>query len=207
MFRALAHQGVEVVLTSNPDLAMNADGLVVPGVGAFSACMHAFETIGGDRIIIERLRRGLPVLGVCVGLQIMFEQGHEFAQSIDKPTRGLALIPGEVVKICEPVTPHMGWNTVHAGQDSKLMKGVEAEQFYFVHSFAALQASKPVTALHNGDDLLGDYEPVMSWCTYGDTTFVASYERGPLSATQFHPEKSAQAGATLLRNWVESLPG
>lgn len=196
MVRALANIGADVTLTSNHHDAMEADGLVVPGVGAFAACMEGLRDVGGDRIIHDRLVNGRPVLGVCVGEQIMFELGVEHGAH----ARGLGLIGGTVTRLDADVVPHTGWNTVQAAQDSVLLQGVEGERFYFVHSYAALDAHDMVS------DVLGSETGKITRCAYGHSSFVAAYERGPLSATQFHPEKSAQAGAHLLRNWIGSFP-
>lgn len=199
MVRALADLGLDVTLTSDHRRAMDADGLVVPGVGAFAACMDGLRQAGGDRVVRARLRDGLPVLGVCVGLQIMFETGVERGTE----AAGLGLIGGRVELLDADVVPHMGWNTVDAPAGSALFDGVAAERFYFVHSNAA-------TAVHEADLAamgidMGAAGERVTWCDYGRSRFVAAYERGPLSATQFHPEKSAEAGARLLRNWVDSF--
>ena len=178
---------------------LEADGLVVPGVGAFGACMEGLKSVGGDRVIKDRLRAGRPVLGVCVGEQIMFERGMEHGDG----TPGLGLIKGDVELLDADVVPHMGWDTVEAPEGSVLLKGVENERFYFVHSFAAMSASPADTSADQLD--FGDAEEHVTWCTYGRSRFVAAYERGPLFATQFHPEKSAAAGAQLLRNWVATF--
>ena len=182
--RALEHAGAQVTVTADVDEALNADGLFVPGVGAFAACMAGLKAVRGDRIIGRRLAGGRPVLGICVGMQILFERGVEHGVE----TAGCHEWPGTVERIQAPVVPHMGWNTVEAARGSTLFDGVENERFYFVHSYAAAPA--------------GDGETL---ATHGDTTFVAAVERGVLSATQFHPEKSGDAGAHLLRNWVRGL--
>lgn len=197
MVRALARLGVDVTLTSDYRQALEADGLVVPGVGAFAACMKGLKHVAGDRVIIDRLRAGRPVLGVCVGLQVLFEHGVERGTD----TAGLGLIRGTVSLLDADVVPHMGWDTVDAAPDSVLLKGVEGERFYFVHSYAAGSAEPADGAAYSLD--LGQSQQV-TWCEYGRSRFVAAYERGPLSATQFHPEKSGDAGAQLLRNWLET---
>lgn len=199
MVRALANLGVDTTLTSDYRQALEADGLVVPGVGAFAACMEGLKKVDGDRVIYDRIRAGRPVLGVCVGEQIMFERGNEHADT----TEGLGLIGGTVDLLDADVVPHMGWDTVEAPSGSALLEGVENERFYFVHSYAAMEV-KPVDTSRFDIDLSGAPERV-SWCSYGRSRFVAAYEHGPLSATQFHPEKSGDAGAQLLKNWIATL--
>ena len=161
--------------------------------------MEGLKSVGGDRVIKDRLRAGRPVLGVCVGEQILFERGMEHGDG----TPGLGLIKGDVELLDADVVPHMGWDTVEAPEGSVLLKGVENERFYVVHSFAAMSASPADTSADQLD--FGDAEEHVTWCTYGRSRFVAAYERGPLFATQFHPEKSAEAGAQLLRNWVATF--
>ena len=223
MVHALSQLRVDAQISADPDLAMKADGLVIPGVGAYGACMAGLRAVGGDRIILDRLAQGLPVLGVCIGLQIMFQFGDEDGRS--EP--GLGLIPGRVTKLDADVVPHMGWDHVQAPQGTRLLAGVQDQRFYFVHSYAAMAVqgdnragvaqpdlSLRASALNEHSDrqpgstegaLFG--EPLVTWATYGRSRFVAAYECGPLSATQFHPEKSGQAGARLLTNWVRTLPG
>ncbi|MBM6698913.1 imidazole glycerol phosphate synthase subunit HisH [Bifidobacterium pullorum subsp. saeculare] len=195
MVRALARLGVDVTLTSDYRQALEADGLVVPGVGAFAACMRGLRQVSGDRVVYDRLRAGRPVLGVCVGLQVLFEHGVERGAD----TAGLGLVGGTVDLLDADVVPHMGWDTVDAAPGSTLLKGVEGERFYFVHSYAACSATPA-----DRSDLSLDLGPgqLTTWCDYGRSRFVAAYERGPLMATQFHPEKSGDAGAELLRNWT-----
>ena len=190
--RALAAAGADTVVSADPRAAQEADGLVVPGVGAFSACMAGLRRVGGPEIIAKRLADGRPVLGICVGMQVLFETGDERGLL----TEGCGEWPGTVDRLTAPVLPHMGWNTVTAAQGSTLFAGVERERFYFVHSYAAhtlpLEPS-PYMAL-----------PLVTWATHGEQ-FVAAVENGPLWATQFHPEKSGDAGAALLANWLETL--
>ena len=193
--RALERIGAEVELTADADAVAAADGLVVPGVGAFAAVMDQLRAVGGDRMIERRLAGGRPVLGICVGLQVMFTKGTEHGVT----THGLDQWPGEVELLHAPVVPHMGWSPVDAPQDTVLFDGVEDQRFYFVHSYAV--QSDPAEALR-GDNAMR--EPLVTWSDHGGR-FVAAVENGPLSATQFHPEKSGDAGAQLLRNWVASL--
>ncbi len=186
--RALERVGADVEVTDDADAAMNADGLVVPGVGAFEACMAGLRKIDGPRLIADRVAAGRPVLGVCVGMQILFARGVEFGVE----TAGCGQWPGAVVRLDAPVIPHMGWNVVDAPEDSILFDGLDADtRFYFVHSYAAQQWE-------------GDPAATLTWATH-HVPFLAAVEDGPLSATQFHPEKSGDAGAALLTNWVKAL--
>ncbi len=192
--KALDAAGADARLTSDRRLIQDADGLVVPGVGAFRAVMEALRESRGTELIDRRLAGGRPVLGICVGMQVLFERGVE--RGVD--TEGMGEWPGVVTELDAPVLPHMGWNTVDAGEGSRLFRGIEHERFYFVHSFGAqhwqLEVIPPFP------------EPVLTWCTYG-RPFLAAVENGPLSATQFHPEKSGAAGIRLLANWIEGLDG
>ncbi|TSD98168.1 imidazole glycerol phosphate synthase subunit HisH [Skermania sp. ID1734] len=191
--RALARVGADVTVTSDPHIALEADGLVVPGVGAFEACMSGLRAVKGERIIGKRLAGSRPVLGICVGMQILFERGVEFGVE----TQGCGEWPGTVDRLNASVLPHMGWNTVEAPPDSMLFAGIDADtRFYFVHSYAA----------QSWDMLPSEtFAPAkLTWAEHGGK-FLAAVENGPLSATQFHPEKSGDAGAELLRNWVQSL--
>jgi imidazole glycerol-phosphate synthase subunit HisH len=195
--RALERAGAEVTLSADRAAALAADGLVVPGVGAFAACMNGLRSVDGERIIDTRLAGGRPVLGICVGMQVLFEAGVEHGVT----TEGCGQWPGTVERIQAPVVPHMGWNTVEVPEGSRLFAGVERERFYFVHSYA-VRRWELVT---NGRTR----PPLVTWAEHGPARsgdrFVAAVENGPLCATQFHPEKSGDAGARLLRNWVESL--
>ena len=190
--KALETAGAEVELTADRAAAMDADGLVVPGVGAFASVMSALRERRGDEIIERRLAGGRAVLGICVGLQIMFDRGVE--HGVDTP--GLAQWPGVVEKLPAERLPHMGWNTVDTPEGTELFRGVESERFYFVHSYAA-----QTWELEPGPSFR---VPLVAWSEYG-ARFVAAVENGPLCATQFHPEKSGDAGITLLRNWLGRL--
>jgi len=186
--RALQRVGATVEVTADADAARAADGLVVPGVGAFASCMAGLRGIGGHTLIAERVRAGHPVLGVCVGMQILFARGVEFGVQ----TTGCGQWSGEVSRLDAPVIPHMGWNTVAAAADSLLFRGLDAAtRFYFVHSYAAQRWD-------------GSAQARLGWSTH-HSRFLAAVEDGPLAATQFHPEKSGDAGAQLLRNWVAAL--
>lgn len=189
--RAVARTGAQVSVSVDRDDAIAADGLVVPGVGAFAACMDGLLSVDGDKIIAERLAVGKPVLGICVGAQILFAEGVEHGHQVD----GCARWPGVVEQLQAQRLPHMGWNTVQPPARSVLFAGVEQERFYFVHSYGVREQG-PVRDF--GDALV-------TWAEYGSDRFIAGIEQGPLSATQFHPEKSGEAGARLLANWVSSL--
>jgi glutamine amidotransferase len=186
--RALERVGAAVEVTADARAAAAADGLVVPGVGAFEACMTGLRKIAGERIIADRVAAGHKVLGVCVGMQILFARGVEFGVE----TTGCAQWPGAVTRLDAPVIPHMGWNVVQSGSGSRLFHGLDASaRFYFVHSYAAQRWE-------------GAPEALLTWATH-QVPFLAAVEDGPLSATQFHPEKSGDAGAAVLSNWVEGL--
>jgi glutamine amidotransferase len=185
--RALERAGAQAEVTADSTAALAADGLVVPGVGAFAACMAGLRAVRGDEVIAKRLAGSRPVLGICVGMQVLFTAGVEHGVRTD----GCGELPGTVERLHAPVLPHMGWNTVHAPAGSVLLAGASpATRYYFVHSYA-VTAIPPAPALtataHHGQD------------------FAAVVEHGPLSATQFHPEKSADAGAALLANWLGTL--
>jgi glutamine amidotransferase len=183
--RALAATGAEVDLTADMTAADAADGVVLPGVGAFAACMAGIRRVGADDLVRRRAAAGRPVLGICVGMQVLYEAGDEHGEH----TPGIGVLPGAVSRLDAPVLPHMGWNTVATPIGSVLFAGVAEERFYFVHSYgvAARGADGETTAEH------------------GRSRFVAAVEGPALCATQFHPEKSGSAGAGLLRNWVATL--
>ncbi|HEY8302075.1 MAG TPA: imidazole glycerol phosphate synthase subunit HisH [Jatrophihabitans sp.] len=182
--RALERVGADVMVTSSAADAVNADGLVVPGVGAYAACMAGLARIDGAAIVRDRLAKLRPLLGICVGMQVLFSAGVEHGVETD----GLGVLPGRVEQLQAPVLPHMGWNTVEMSEGSTLFAGMPADtRFYFVHSYAA-----------------GNTSGLVSWTTHG-SRFAAAVEDGLVSATQFHPEKSGDAGATLLENWLATL--
>ena len=181
--RALARAGADVTVTPDLDAAREADGLVVPGVGAYAACMAGIDAAGAGPVVHERVAAGRPVLGICVGMQVLFDAGDEHGTV----TKGLGVLPGEVRRLAAPILPHMGWNTVAPPAGSVLFEGLADEWFYFVHSYAAAGTEGLVTTAEHGE------------------RFVAAVERGSLAATQFHPEKSGDAGAHLLENWLRSL--
>ncbi|MEY2628245.1 MAG: hypothetical protein RL066_61 [Actinomycetota bacterium] len=184
--RAFATAGKDVVVTSDRSVALEAEGLVVPGVGAFAACMNGLNAVDGAAIVRERLAKERPTLGICIGMQIMFSEGTEHSEN--GAHAGIGIWQGSVSKLEAPILPHMGWNTVEASATSTLFNGLEGESFYFVHSYAAKNSVGTTQA----------------WSTHGEK-FLAAVEDGYISATQFHPEKSGAAGLALIKNWVGSL--
>ena len=184
--RAFATSGKDVLVTSDRAVALEAEGLVVPGVGAFATCMNGLNAVDGAAIVRERLAKERPTLGICIGMQILFSQGTEHSESAAHA--GVGIWDGIISKLDAPILPHMGWNTVETNPDSILFNGIESESFYFVHSYAA-------------KNTVGNMQ---AWSTHGEK-FLAAVEDGYISATQFHPEKSGAAGLALIKNWVGSL--
>jgi glutamine amidotransferase len=196
--RAVERAGAQVTLTADRHAAEDADGLVVPGVGAYAACMAGLRAVDGPRAIGRRLSGGRPVLGICVGMQVLFARGIEHGVE----SEGCDEWPGVVERLQAPIVPHMGWNTVDVPEGSRMFAGVEGERFYFVHSYGVRRWELET----NGRTT----PPLVTWAETGPAVqdgdrFVAAVENGPLTATQFHPEKSGDAGAALLRNWVATL--
>jgi glutamine amidotransferase len=181
--RAFATTGHDVELTSDLDIALKADGLVVPGVGAFAACMNGINEISAADVIRQRKIDGKATLGICIGMQILFSDGLEHGNH-----KGIGMWEGAITELDAPILPHMGWNTVEITGPTQLFKGIEKESFYFVHSYAAKEAVGTSQA----------------WSTHGEK-FLAAVEDGALTATQFHPEKSGRAGLTLITNWSAAL--
>jgi glutamine amidotransferase len=192
--RAVQRAGATAELTADPRTVMQADGLIVPGVGAFAAVMEGLKQVNGPALIERRLAGGQAVLGICVGLQVMFERGEEHGIVAE----GLAQWPGDVTRLAAPVVPHMGWSKVRPPEQTVLFRGIEDQRFYFVHSYAA----QTFPLLDSPPGPLA--RPLVTWADHGGP-FVAAVENGPLAATQFHPEKSGDAGAALLRNWIATL--
>ncbi|MET1076167.1 MAG: imidazole glycerol phosphate synthase subunit HisH [Umezawaea sp.] len=191
--RALQRVGADVEVTADHRAVRAADGLFVPGVGAYAACMEQLNAIRGGRMIGERLAGGRPVLGVCVGMQVLFDRGIEHGVL----TEGCGEWPGTVERLAAPIVPHMGWNTVRAPEDTALFAGLPADtRYYFVHSYGVRD-----WVLEPSDVIK---PPLVTWAEHG-TDFVAAVENGALWATQFHPEKSGDAGAHLLENWLKSF--
>ena len=190
--RALARVGAAVTVTADPDAALDCDGLVVPGVGAFAACMTGLRSVGGEKVIARRIELGRPVLGICVGMQVLFTAGVEHGVA----AAGCAVWPGPVERLAAPVLPHMGWNTVTAAPGSALFAGIDAgTRFYFVHSYAL--------RMRDAGPLLADGAKIT--VTEHGEPFAAAVEQGVVAATQFHPEKSGDAGAAVLSNWLGTL--
>jgi imidazole glycerol-phosphate synthase subunit HisH len=191
--RALEHVGAEVTLSHDSRAVLEADGLVVPGVGAFATVMEGLKSVDAIRWIGRRVAGSRPVLGICVGLQVMFEAGVEHGVR----TEGIGEWPGTVERLAAEVVPHMGWNTVRPPEGSQLFAGIEDERFYFVHSYGVqhwnFDVNQPAMT-----------PPMVTWSDHGGP-FIAAVENGPLTATQFHPEKSGDAGAALLQNWLRTL--
>ncbi|MGO1392493.1 imidazole glycerol phosphate synthase subunit HisH [Agrococcus casei] len=190
--KALEAAGAQVDLTRDRNAVMSADGLVVPGVGSIAACMEGLREVNAGELIGRRLAGGRPVLGICVGMQVLFDEGREGGET----TEALGEWPGVVDRLDAQVLPHMGWNTVEVPEGSRLFEGIESERFYFVHSYAA-------------KEWLIEQHPrirttALTWATHGER-FLAAVENGPLTATQFHPEKSGEAGVRLLANWLATL--
>lgn len=190
--KALIEAGADVTLTRETKAVAESDGLLVPGVGAFDAVMQQLRSVRGDEMIDRRLSGGRPILGICVGQQVMFSRGIERGHEAD----GLGQWPETVHELHADVLPHMGWNTVDAPEDSTLFHGIRDERFYFVHSCGATEWSI--------EGRSESTRPRVTWATHGER-FIAAVENGPLTTTQFHPEKSGAAGIQLLRNWIATL--
>ena len=192
--RALARVGADATITNDPREVLAADGLLVPGVGAFAACMRGLKAINGPRLIGERLAGSRPVMGICVGMQILFEHGVEHGED----AAGCGEWPGVVERLDADILPHMGWNTIDAAPNSAMFAGIDGStRFYFVHSYGVQRWEFPEGGITT--------PPLVSWATHQSARFVAAVENGPLWATQFHPEKSGDAGAELLKNWLAQL--
>ena len=192
--RAIARVGADVTITNDPREVLAADGLLVPGVGAFAACMRGLKAINGPRLIGERLAGSRPVMGICVGMQILFEHGVEHGED----AAGCGEWPGVVERLDADILPHMGWNIIDAAPDSAMFAGIdESTRFYFVHSYGVQRWEFPEGGITT--------PPLVSWAPHQSARFVAAVENGPLWATQFHPEKSGDAGAELLKNWLAQL--
>ncbi|MDK8545040.1 imidazole glycerol phosphate synthase subunit HisH [Corynebacterium pseudodiphtheriticum] len=192
-YRALEHVGADVEITKDPQVCLNADGLLVPGVGAFAACMRGLHEVHGPRIIGQRLAGERPVLGICVGMQVLFEHGVEHDEAAD----GCGEWPGTVERLQARVLPHMGWNTVQQPDSPMFAELSDDERFYFVHSYGVR------TWQLDGTDFAAP--PRVAWSEHDGDRFVAAVDNGALWATQFHPEKSGAAGSQLLRNWINTL--
>jgi imidazole glycerol-phosphate synthase subunit HisH len=186
--RAFSSLGVETVISSDFDLCLDASGLVVPGVGAFGTCMAGIRALRGDELIARRIENSLPTLGICVGMQVLFDKSSE-----DEQVSGLEIWPGELTRLNAPIVPHMGWSGVDADSSSQLFDGIANERFYFVHSYAVKKLSPQ----------LQSHGVLATWSNYSEP-FLAAVESPALVATQFHPEKSGQVGLKLLDNWLSN---
>ena len=186
--------GVDSLISNEVPDILRASHLVLPGVGAFKASMEKILKNLPVEVIREQLQFGKPLLGICVGMQVLFEKSTEHAETGFHA--GLNEWPGTVDQLTAPVLPHMGWNNVSCAPQSQMFTGIADERFYFVHSYAArnweLDPHEKLAA------------PKVSWSNHGEN-FVAAVENGPLWATQFHPEKSGDAGLTLLANWIAAI--
>jgi imidazole glycerol-phosphate synthase subunit HisH len=181
--KALCHLGADAALTADPDVVRAARGVVLPGVGAFGACMRALRRSGLESVARDAATDGRPFLGVCIGMQMLFDGSDE-----DPDVPGLGVVAGRVTRLPGHVRlPQIGWNTLDVRDGSRLLARLpEPAWLYFVHSYAPEPA---------------DPTDVAGWCEYG-RRFAAAIEHGPLWATQFHPEKSGAAGLALLENFV-----
>jgi glutamine amidotransferase len=181
--KALEHVGARATISADPEQVRAADGLILPGVGAFPRAMERVRADGLDELIAERAGSGTPILGICLGLQLLFERSEELGGAT-----GLGLLPGEVVGLDAPglKVPHIGWEPVRWERESRLVEGIPSgTPFYLVHSFAPRAAAA---------DTLGTAE-------YG-TRFACAAERDNVFGVQFHPEKSSAAGLRLLANFA-----
>ncbi len=173
--------GADVVVSDSTAELSRCDRLVVPGVGAFASCIAGLQRGCGADLVLSWVAAAKPLLGICVGHQVLFAAGAEHGSV----TPGLGVFPGTVAQLEARRLPHMGWNRIEVQPDSRLFQGVSAELFYFVHSFAVTAAAGAHYASHES------------------CRFVAAVEHGPICSTQFHPEKSGRAGVRLLRNWLQ----
>jgi len=181
--KALEHVGVTATISADPAVARAADGLILPGVGAFPRAMERIRQIGLDELILERRDAGVPILGICLGLQLLFDSTTELGGAT-----GLGLLPGSVAELEADglKVPHIGWSPVRWERESRLVEGIESETpFYFVHSFAPRAGA---------GELLGT-------AAYG-ARFACAAERDNVFGVQFHPEKSSAAGLRLLANFA-----
>ena len=190
--KALEKVGGDAHLTRDPKFVSSADAVVLPGVGAFGACMDALRGAGLEEVVYDAVDSGKPFLGICVGMQMLFDESEEFGRH-----QGLGLIPGKVVRFPAGMeeagerlkVPHMGWNTIQIKQDAPIFKGTaEGSYVYFVHSYYC--------SADNQDD-------VAASCRYGEIEFCAAIWRDNLMATQFHPEKSQDIGLNIFKNFGE----
>ncbi len=187
--KALLKLGEKAVITRDREVILGADRVILPGVGAFGDAMHKLRAYGLEEVICEVVHRGIPFLGICLGLQLMFERSEE-----SKGVKGLGLLKGEIVRIPDKdgiKVPHIGWNSLKFPNKGRLFQGIPEDSYvYFVHSYY-LQAE--------------DADIVTASTEYG-TLIHASVEKGNVFACQFHPEKSSQVGLTILKNFIGIEP-
>ena len=186
--KALERAGADAVLTSDAEVIHSANGVVLPGVGNFGKCIEALRKTGIDRIALDAIETGRPFLGICIGMQLLFEKSEESPNH-----QGLGVLPGEIRILPEGVKrPQMQWNSIHVRQPTPMLEGLDGEWLYFVHSYAA--------------DLSTNNEIVVATCSYGGDV-VAAIQSDNIFATQFHPEKSSDAGRDFLQNFVAACKG
>ncbi|GAA4111873.1 imidazole glycerol phosphate synthase subunit HisH [Enteractinococcus coprophilus] len=189
LVNALEYVGADVLVTSQGQSLLAADGMILPGNGAFGASKKAMERLSIPRWVGQRVAGGRPVLGICVGHQYLFDSSEEFGNH-----DGMGEWPGTVKKLPTDAVPHIGWSEVRPAIDSTLFAGLENERYYFSHSYAVLdwEFDQSIESM---------VPPQVSWGHHnGD--FIAAVENGPLAGVQFHPELSGRAGLTVLQNWI-----
>ncbi|MBN99854.1 MAG: imidazole glycerol phosphate synthase subunit HisH [Acidimicrobiaceae bacterium] len=186
--KALERAGADAILTAEAKVVKKADGVVLPGVGNFGTCIEALRTTGVDQMALDAIESRRPFLGICIGMQLLFERSEESPNC-----QGLGVLSGEVRSLPENVRrPQMQWNAIHVRKNSQILKGLDGKWLYFVHSYAA--------------DLSPNNDMVAATCTYGNDV-VAAVQSENVFATQFHPEKSSDAGKEFLVNFVNSCRG
>ena len=186
--KALERAGADAILTAEAEVVKKADGVVLPGVGNFGTCIEALRTTGVDQMALDAIESRRPFLGICIGMQLLFERSEESPNY-----QGLGVLSGEVRSLPENVRrPQMQWNAIHVRKNSQILKGLDGKWLYFVHSYAA--------------DLSPNNDMVAATCTYGNDV-VAAVQSENVFATQFHPEKSSDAGKEFLVNFVNSCRG
>ena len=186
--KALERAGADAILTAETEAVKKADGVVLPGVGNFGTCIEALRTTGVDQMALDAIESRRPFLGICIGMQLLFERSEESPNC-----QGLGVLSGEVRSLPENVRrPQMQWNAIHVRKNSQILKGLDGKWLYFVHSYAA--------------DLSPNNDMVAATCTYGNDV-VAAVQLENVFATQFHPEKSSDAGKEFLVNFVNSCRG
>ena len=189
LVNALEHLDAKVVVTADSQPLLQADGMILPGNGAFGASKQAMEQLSIPRWLGQRVAGGRPVLGICVGHQYLFDASEEFGNH-----EGMGEWPGTVKKLPTAAVPHIGWSEVQPAADSVLFHGLDNERYYFSHSYAVLE-------WEFDQSIESMVPPQVSW-SHHDGAFIAAVENGPLTGVQFHPELSGSAGLTVLQNWI-----